>query len=132
MTIEEQNKAIAYECGWREAFPREGEPHNMTRDGGILLPYVWINESNGKRCSDLPNYCGDLNDVQDAWLQLISFKDNREGDLTARFSNELYEAFARFTKQTLISSYVKTDYSSAPAEVRAEALLRTLKLWTDE
>jgi len=110
MKPEEQRAAIAHACGWREAFPKHGEPHPETRKGGILLPYHWVNEQTHKRELDLPDYLNDLNAMRDA--EKMAGLEVIKG---MRF--HLW----------LICDQITAHHATAAQ--RAEAFLKTLNLW---
>lgn len=120
MTEEEQNRAIAEACGWREAFPKNGEPHLSTKEPGILLPYYWINERTGEKASKIPDYVHDLNSMYKA---VMSLNDNMRDLVNLKL--------CELTDGNFDSSYVYDLDSSinAPAEKRAEAFLKCKGLW---
>lgn len=66
LSDEQLDKRVAFLCGWREAFPKNEEPHPETKRGGVLLPYRWVNEDTHERDMFLPAYSGDMNAVQGA------------------------------------------------------------------
>lgn len=103
MTPEAQNIAIAEWMGWKRVeFKRDLGPNCYLEASGI------------------PNFAGDLNAIHEAEKKLP--QDDRfetyiayMEDIMGVTDNEVNEAVTRF----------------APANVRAEALLRTLSLWVD-
>lgn len=119
MTPEAQQAALAHVDGWREAFPKAGPPHKDTSRGGILLPYRWVNERTHARLYRLPDYLKDLNavhEVEDTALDTDSM--SQRGEIA--YLNCLEE----------ICGCNASAVRSSAAQ-RTEALLRTLKLWTD-
>lgn len=111
----EQQLEIAKACGWREAFPSSGPAHPGTRKGGIMLPYNWINEVDGRRVQDLPNYLHDLNAMHEA-----------EKSLTPE---QFYRYYWKLIK--LVGGQTDLHPISATAAQRAEAFLRTISKWKE-
>lgn len=119
MTKYKQNQVIAFHCGWREAFPSQGEPHPETRKGGILLPYNWVNEVTGGRLVELPNYTEDLNSMQEAESTL--------GDKKEVYVFELIKLLHWSARKA--STFVLIH---ATASKRAESFIKTIGKWEEE
>lgn len=115
----EQQIEIAKACGWREAFPSSGPAHPGTRKGGIMLPYNWINEVDGRRVQDLPNYLHDLNAMHAAVMTLPA---------------ELWQTYID-TLIPVVDGGPPREHMfaifNATASKRAEAFLRTIGKWKD-
>jgi hypothetical protein len=125
MTPTEQQIAVAKACGWREAFPSNGPAHPGTRKGGIMLPYTWINEVDGRRAQNLPDYLNDLNAMHEAWETAIF--DERDDTKHTAFRSHLQRICL---KDCQLASTRYNSVCNATAAQRAEAFLRTLNLWT--
>lgn len=121
MTDDEMRVAIAEWVGWREAFPSTGGPHPRTKEGGILLPYRWINEATGKRLLELPDYPNDLNAVHEVETKL---EHNQRSQYHERLEWLISEKGG--SKRNRARRCI-----SATARQRCEALLKTLGLWRD-
>lgn len=116
MTKEEMRIAIAEKCGWRDAFPINGEPHSETRRGGIMLPYHWVNEITHERRFDLPDYPADLNAMHDAEESLT----DTQAYVYIQYLLDLVKA------QNADVSLTAFRLKRATAAQSAEALCRTL------
>lgn len=119
MSPEAQRVAIAEACGWREAFPPKGKPHELTKRGGILLPYHWVQEGTGDRLYNLPDYLNDLNAMAAA-EKILNWDEQT--------STELFNYRCWLTK---ICGKDRDLTMFASAAQRAEAFLRVKRLWTD-
>jgi hypothetical protein len=115
------NEKIGFATGWRVAFPAAGKPHPRTREGGILLPYRWVNEVTGERLYDLPDFFSDLDAIHEA-----------EKVLTVKQSQE-YTTYLIQAQQTYLNGPPPEVFRviHATASQRAEAFLRTLGLWEE-
>ena len=118
MSPEDQRIAISQACGWREAFPKQGQPHPETKRGGILLPYEWVNESTHARAMHLPDYLNDLNAMHVAEKVL----DNPD-----EYEDMLAEVCAGPE-----GAGGKAYLFHATAAQRAEAFLLTIGKWQDQ
>lgn len=105
----DQQEALAHADGWRVAFPAAGKPHPRTNEGGILLPYRWVNERTGKRLYDLPDYLNDFNALHSLIKTLTPYPQIWMMDRLLGDSSEVWLC--------------------EPPQI-AEAILRVLKLWT--
>lgn len=119
MKPELQRIAIAEVCGWAEAFPPKGKPHELTKRGGILLPYHWVQEGTGLRRQELPDYLNDLNAMHEAEKVLTE--------------EQLWDYLSHLFHITAVNGKVEPmQQVRAKAAQRAEAFLRTLNLWADD
>lgn len=122
MNPTEQQIAIVKACGWREAFPRNEQPHPATRKGGIMLPYRWVNELDNRRAQELPDYLYDLNAMHAAEKMLT--EQNWVDYLDA------LESICRPPESALFCDIARPLVHATAAQ-RAEAFLRTLNLWKE-
>ena len=111
MNQEKQRIAIAEACGWRHK-ERVFEAGVQIKLGGWYDPDGYFY---GEHTSDLPNYLNSLDDMHEA--------EERMGAL---------EPGARRRYAELLRDWLGADGSVfATAAQRAEALLKTLSLWSD-
>lgn len=114
----EINVAIAEACGWKCCEPRPRV---------VDSPYArWMKGDNLREFRNLPNYCHDLNAMQEA--EKILVEQNRYGDymnaLMAKVCSDADEPFNHDT-ETVWGCF------HATARQRSEAFLRTIGKWKD-
>lgn len=110
MKEEQINIAIAHACGWKYL----GSARDNVRT--IIIENNWESPS-GEICM-LPNYCNDLNAMQEAWFLL---------------SSEDKFVFERELQRIMLNSgdLIRHWLISATASQRAEAFLRTIGKWEE-
>jgi hypothetical protein len=107
----QQQIAIAEACGWKT--------ETYHHKGGIPASTHWVSPS-GKIKNDIPNYPHDLNAMHEAEKVL----NNPEHMQKHAFNNYAYLLIEMCKHQC--------NAAFATAAQRAEALLKTLNLWTEE
>jgi len=113
MNQEKQRIAIAEACGWRHK-ERVFEVGVQIELGGWYDP---DGHFYGEHTSDLPNYLNSLDAVHEA-VETLRYRDGFE--------------WFDFQKHLLDICGSVMNCIQATAEQRAEALLKTLRLWTEE
>ena len=114
------NEIIAYHDGWREAFPSQGPAHPLTKGGGILLPYHYINERTKEKVYHLPDYTNDLNRIWEAIKITLRGKDI----IQYRSNDELYQNIIDSICEELQVAFFHLD-----AIHFCEALLKMIGKW---
>jgi hypothetical protein len=123
MSPKAQQAAIAKACSWREAFPANGEPHDLTKRGGILLPYYWVNEITKERRMELPDYLNDLNACHEMEKTLL---DNDTPSGRWGYIDQLVMITGAESLEVYREAFV---LAHAAAIQRAEAFLRVHNLY---
>jgi hypothetical protein len=111
MRDEQINAAIAQECGWENVCQH---PKN---------PNVWVGQHAGNLL-EVPNFCGDLNDMYGA-EQYLWRKDYY---MRHDYVDELGKLLNPCNWQRMEAS----DMLDATARQRAEAFLKTLGKWDEK
>ena len=108
MTLEQQRIAIAEACGWQRIY--------AGRNMGSLYGF----KKGNHRAHSIPDYLNDLNAIHQAWRTLTHRQKTR-------FESELYSVVIGQTdyNQNDDAPYI----TNANAAQRAEAFLRSVKLW---
>ena len=120
MNPEQQRIAIAEACGWKT--------ETYHHKGGIPASTHWVSPS-GKIKNDIPNYPHDLNAMHEAEKALKWEQRKQYHDLLADITG-----FSYCEADTQEEAYLDWNcrICHATAAQRAEALLKTLNLWTEE
>lgn len=116
MNEQAQRIAIAKFCGWQESIGRRGR----AQEDVSIWPVWSLNGVEG----ELPDYTRDLNAMHEAEAKL---QGREQFDA---YNDAIYDAM-RVTAMTSPDDLADWPFH-ASAAVRAEALLRTLGLWTED
>lgn len=124
MSPDKQRIAIAYACGWKAP----DDPEAMKLKVGWSMPEKWCMDPSGvlRFLHEIPDYLHDLNAIHEAERQCFPTSLQQ---YCRTLASIVYKYTAAADSNFLWQGWW---FVHASAKERAEALLKTLNLWTDE